>query len=153
LVVADVAPVAYPPVLGAYVAAMRAVDLTRVTRRADADAALVAAVPDAGIRAFLLQNLEGREGRFAWRLNLEALGPGIADISGFPDVAGARPYRGPTLLIRGGRSTYVLPEHRPAIERLLPGAEVVTVEGAGHWLHAERPAEFLHSLFVGLGTG
>jgi esterase len=150
LVVADVAPVAYPPVLGTYVQAMRAVDLDLVTRRAEADAALAPAVPEAGIRAFLLQNLEQRDGRFAWRLNLEALGPGIATISGFPELAGAEPYRGPTRLIRGGRSTYVLPEHGPAIERLLPGAEIVTVEGAGHWLHAERPQAFLELLRPGL---
>ncbi len=151
LVVADVAPVAYPPVLEAYVRAMRAVDLGRVTRRADADAALAPAVPEAGIRAFLLQNLEQREGRFVWRLNLGALGPGIATVSGFPDMAGAEPYPGPTRVIRGGRSTYVLPEHRPAIGRLLPAAEIVTVEGAGHWLHAERPQAFLDLLRPGVG--
>ena len=43
----------------------------------------------------------------------------------------------------GGRSHYIQPEHRPLIERLFPNAEHVVIAGAGHWPHAQRPAEFL----------
>src|SRR4051812_2005774 len=57
LVVVDIAPVANPPNLLAYVKAMRAADLAGVTRRGEVDAALAEAVPNAAERGFLLQNL------------------------------------------------------------------------------------------------
>src|SRR2546427_9673635 len=57
LIVVDVAPAAYPPVLAAYARALREVDLTGVTRRSEADARLAGAILDPADRAFLLQNL------------------------------------------------------------------------------------------------
>lgn len=147
LCIVDIAPVAYPPGLETYVAAMQAIDPARLARRAEADAALAPAVPDPGIRAFLLQNLETRDGRLAWRPNLAALATAMPIIRGFPaPPSDTAPYAGPTLVVRGERSDYVLPEHEPAIRRLFPKAELRTVQGAGHWVHAERPQDFLATL-------
>lgn len=146
LVVADIAPVAYPPALETYIEAMRAVDLARVDRRDQADAALAPAVPEPGIRSFLLQNLERREGRFAWRLNLEALARAMPAIRGFPDLSTAEPFQAPCCFIRGARSDYVRDEHLPLIRALFPTATLRTVEGAGHWVHAEQPQGFLAAL-------
>jgi pimeloyl-ACP methyl ester carboxylesterase len=36
--------------------------------------------------------------------------------------------------------------HRAGIERLFPRAEFEVIEEAGHWVHAERPADFLEAL-------
>ena len=63
LVVADMAPVAYEHSQIGYVRAMQAVDLAAVARRADADAALAAAVPEPALRAFFLQSLALGAGR------------------------------------------------------------------------------------------
>jgi pimeloyl-ACP methyl ester carboxylesterase len=65
------------------------------------------------------------------------------ELLGFPPPAPDAAYLGPTLFIAGDRSRYIRPEHRPLIERLFPNAEQVAIAGAGHWPHAERPAEFL----------
>jgi esterase len=151
LVVVDIAPVAYRHGFEGYINAMLAVDVDRLTRRAEADAALTPAVPDPSVRAFLLQNLEQRDGRFAWRPNLQALLAGMGTITGVPDLPGARPYRGPCCFIRGARSDYVRDEHLPRIRALFPSAEVRTIEGAGHWVHAERPQAFLEALTGCLG--
>ncbi len=62
LIVIDIAPVAYAHSHRDYIEAMRSLDATALARRAQADAALSAAVPDAGVRAFLLQNLVQRDG-------------------------------------------------------------------------------------------
>jgi esterase len=147
LVVVDIAPVAYGPGLDGLLKAMRALDLGGMTRRAQADAALAPAVPDRSVRAFLVQNLEQRDGSLAWRVNLDALLAAMPVIRGFPDTPGARPFAGTTCLIRGERSDYVrLPEHEPAIRRLFPAAELHTVAGAGHWVHAEQAGAFLEVL-------
>jgi pimeloyl-ACP methyl ester carboxylesterase len=146
LVVVDIAPVAYGPGLDELLAAMRALDLGRMTRRAEADAALSAAVPDRSVRAFLVQNLEQRPEGLAWRVNLDVLLPAMPVIRGFPEMPVVRPFAGPTCFIHGERSDYVRPEHEPAIRQLFPAAELHTVAGAGHWVHAERTEAFLAAL-------
>src|SRR3712207_9040596 len=76
LAVVDIAPVEYPLSGGrtddpdeeaspfaAFIAAMRAMDLDRLGTRADADAALRAAVPSRMVRSFLLRSEERRVGK------------------------------------------------------------------------------------------
>jgi esterase len=143
LLVVDVAPVAYADTFGRFIEAMRRVDLAALQRRADADLQLQAAVPDAVLRNFLLQNLVKTDAGLVWRVNLEALAANMDELVGFPAPAEGAAYLGPTLFIAGERSRYIQPEHRPLIERLFPNAEHVVIADAGHWPHAERPAEFL----------
>jgi pimeloyl-ACP methyl ester carboxylesterase len=144
LVVADIAPVRYATGLESYVEAMRAVPLRAGLTRREADAALVGAVPEAGIRAFLLQNLRfDREGPPRWRLALEAIGAAMPVIAGFDGIPEGARYNGPVLVIAGERSRYIRPEHHARFRMLFPRAEFATVPGAGHWVHAENPAGFL----------
>lgn len=144
LVVVDVAPAAYPPTLRAYAEAMLAIDLGRAKRRADVDAQLAGLVPEAPIRAFLLQNLVAGDGGFRWRLNLSVIAREMDALSGFPEVDGV--YEGPCLFVRGERSDYVQPRHEQRIQTLFPRAEIATVAGAGHWVHAEQPARFIETV-------
>lgn len=141
LVVADIAPVAHPPVLRPYVAAMRAVPLRPGLARREADAALAGAVPQPAIRAFLLQNLRFEGDPPSWRLNLDAIAAAMPEIEGFPDLAG--PYAGPVLVLAGARSDYVRPEHHALIRALFPAVRFATVPRAGHWVHSENPEGFL----------
>lgn len=146
LVVVDIAPVAYRGSFRAYVDAMMGMDPTRITRRSDADALLADTVPDPGVRQFLLQNLVLGEGEPRWRLNLAVLGAEMDRMGGAlsPDLGA--PYAGPALFLGGGASPYLRPEHEPAIRDLFPNAEIDAIDGAGHWVHAEKPAEFLARL-------
>jgi esterase len=142
LLVADIAPVPYPPRQARIVDAMRAVPLRPSLSRRDADAALLAeGVQDPATRAFLLQNLRFEGGAPAWRCGLDEIAAAMAEIEGFPDFASR--YEGPTLFLLGERSDYVQPEHRPRVRELFPAARFLTLRGTGHWLHAEKPEEFL----------
>ncbi len=141
LIVADIAPVAYPPHLRAIAEAMAALPLTPGMTRAQADAALSDAVPDAGMRAFLMQNL--RIGAApTWRIGLSEIIAGFADIGAWDARTDAR-YEGPTLFVAGANSNYIKPQHRPVIRSLFPRARFVTLKNAGHWLHADNPDGFV----------
>jgi len=140
LVVADIAPVAYAHSQRPLVEAMRGMDLAGLDGRAAADARLAARVEDRGVRAFLLQSLDLRADPPRWRLNLDALAAQMDRIMGWPEDLGGR-FAGPALFIAGGASDYVRPEHRGAVEARFPAARFAAIPGAGHWLHAEKPAE------------
>jgi pimeloyl-ACP methyl ester carboxylesterase len=95
---------------------------------------------------FLLQNLLRENDAWRWRLNLDALLGNMPALQDFPvDGEGDR-YGGPVLFVRGERSDYVAESHRPAVERLFPAAEIVTIGGAGHWVHADQPVQFLNAI-------
>jgi len=141
LIVADIAPVPYPPHLCDTATAMEGLPLVPGMTRAQADAALAVAVPDAGMRAFLLQNL--RLGAApAWRIGIAEIVAGFADIEAWDAPADAR-YAGPTLFMASATSNYIKPEHRSVIRALFPSARFVTLKNAGHWLHADNPSGFV----------
>ena len=149
LCVVDIAPVDYrgSTEFSAYVAAMRGLDLEAVHRRSDADEALTEAVPDRTVRDFLLQNLRRDGEGWRWQVDLEGLGGGLDTISGWPAQALAgRTFTGPVLWVAGGESRYVQPEHAAAMEELFPRHRKVTIKGAGHWVHAEKPDVFVEVL-------
>jgi len=147
LIVADIAPVPYDHGNFAdFIRAMQAIDLGSLHRRAEADEALKAAVPDPVVRTFLLLNLVGGADGFCWRPDLDALLHGLPDTLDWPVALDQYQYVGPTLFLTGALSDYVQPAHRSRIESLFPLVRYETVLAAGHWLHAEKPAAFLESV-------
>ncbi|SFO31628.1 Pimeloyl-ACP methyl ester carboxylesterase [Geodermatophilus obscurus] len=166
LVVVDIAPVEYPLTggrtddpdeeaspFGAFIAAMRAVDLAALRTREDADRALREAVPSTMVRSFLLQSLvregpvtDADSGRWRWRLNLELLERDLGELRGFPDPPTGAVYEGPVLWIAGANSTYVLPDDRARMDELFPRTRLVKVRDAGHWVHSEQPEVFLRTV-------
>jgi esterase len=153
LVVVDIAPVAYSHHFRPIIDGMRAVDLSHVTRRGEVEAQLRATVPETGVRQFLLQNLERRDGTLRWRLNLDALDRGMDELMGFPAMRDEIRYDGPTLFLSGTRSGYVLPQHRPVIRARFPRARFAAIRDAGHWVHAERPTAFVQTVAAFLRGG
>lgn len=143
LVVVDIAPVTYAHTFAPYIRAMRAAPLASARRRADVEQALQAAVADPRVRAFLMQNLEGSPGHYRWRPNLAVLGAAMDDILAFPPLPEGTRYAEPALFLYGEDSDYVRPAHAAAIAALFPRHRLQAVAGAGHWVHADRPAEFV----------
>ncbi len=140
LILADIAPVSYPPRHDTIIAALKAVDLPALTSRTDADKQLATNIKEAGVRQFLLKSLDKDGEQFAWRFNLKALAQNYAELIAAPLADGQ--YNGPVLFIKGGDSDYILPEHKPRIMQLFPNAQAKIIQGTGHWLHAEKPAAF-----------
>ncbi len=140
VLVADIAPIPYPPHFRGPGAAMLALPLVPGLTRVAASAQLAAAIPDDALRAFLLQGLDLADPP-VWRIGLAEIMRNLTDIESWDVPPGAR-YDGPTLFLAAGRSDYVTETARPAIRALFPAARFATLKDAGHWLHADQPAAF-----------
>ena len=146
LVVADIVPVSVPDELSPYVEAMQRVNFESVSRRSDADGQLAEWIPEAGVRAFLLQNLEATGDRFDWQVNLSAVAASVPALLDFPQVSSRREYAARTLFIRGDASSFVRDEHLGRIRELFPNVTVRTLRNAGHWLHVDQPDAFTETV-------
>jgi pimeloyl-ACP methyl ester carboxylesterase len=150
LCVVDVSPVSTAEISSfeGYVDAMRSIDLTRLSDRASAEAQLAAHIPEAQIRSFLLQNLRREQppaSGWRWQMNLELMGDELREMGSWPALDAA-PYPGPVLWLAGSESSYIQPAFAPAMRALFPRVQLVTVKGAGHWLHSDQPAVFLATM-------
>ena len=125
--------------------AMMKLDLSKIESREDADQALATSIGSERIRSFLLKNLRRENGGgFQWRINLEAISNNLEAIFEGMDreaIAARDGITGfPALFISGGNSEYIRTTDLQLIRDIFPTAEVVSVPGAGHWVHAEQPA-------------
>ncbi|NXI37258.1 ABHDB protein, partial [Galbula dea] len=147
LISVDISPVSTAPVseFFAYISAMKSVKipdgLSRSAARQLADDQLRSVVQLPQLRQFLLTNLVEMEGRYVWRVNLEAISHHLADIMNFPVFH--KPYLGPALFLGGSKSPYISSEDYPEIHRLFPKADVQYIEGAGHIVHQDKFEEFI----------
>jgi esterase len=73
-------------------------------------------------------------------MNLPVIRKSYGDLRTWPSF-GAGTFPEPTLLIWGTESPYVTDEDRDAFMETFPLARFAGIE-AGHWLHADNPAEF-----------
>ena len=110
-------------------------------------------MPSETVRGFLLQNLRREGDDWRWQPNLEVLGEELAEVTGWPAeaLAGLAPYDGPVLWVAGGDSGYITEEVTDEMGRWFPTNRRVTIKGAGHWVHSQRPEVFVEVLRRFLG--
>ncbi len=143
LIVVDISPaghqVGYHQII---FEALEQVPLEQITRRSEADAYLKNYIPNFAIRQFLLKGLawNSQEQKFEWRFNLPVLRKEYQKI--LAEVPFKKPFQKPTLFVKGNRSDYITEAYIPLIKKYFPGAEIVGIPNAGHWVHAEAFEEF-----------
>ncbi len=119
--------------------------------RAGADQLLADISPSMDVRNLLIQNLRLGD-HPGWSIGLREIVDSMPFIEGWPEAMSALRYDGPSLFVAGENSPYLQLKHLKTMDKLFPPHKLIVVEGAGHWLHAEKPAEFLQivSEFIGL---
>lgn len=145
LIVVDIAPKYYPPHHGDILKALNAVDFNVVKNRKDAEALLSEYISDMGTKQFLLKNIYWKEdGLLAWRFNLEVITKKIETVG--QETPNYSTCNTPTLFIKGERSKYILEPDLQEIRTLFPFSEIKSIDGAGHWVHAEKPTDFFETV-------
>ena len=69
--------------------------------------------------------------------NLQELNKGVFSVQQFTR---------PTLFLRGENSEYIQLKDEKLIFELLPNSKIITIPGAGHWVHADDPVEVTHQI-------
>lgn len=140
LIVADIAPVAYPAHHQKIIEGLLAINATPPTHRKAADEMLAHYVETLGVRQFLLRNLVQDGDVVRLKCNIENIANCYPDI--MKAYEGGNHFDGETLFIKGGDSDYITAEHREIIVKLFPNSRAKIISGAGHWLHAEKTIAF-----------
>lgn len=141
LVVVDIAPRAYAPHHQQILEALCGLELGSYRDRRQIEEALAQAVPDLGVRRFLLKSLSrDASGALRWKLGLEEIRENYPRLN--EALAGGGSWNGPCLFVRGENSDYVSEGDQAVIKGLFPAARIHSIPGAGHWVHADAPDQF-----------
>src|SRR5690606_22063636 len=138
IVIVDMGMKQYPIHHDTIVEALKSVPVDEITSRPEAEDYLKKHISEAGIRLFLLKNLNRKkDGGYNWRFNLPVLEKEMTKIvAGLPEDHSEVE----ALFIYGTHSNYIRNEDMPQLKDVFPNARFESLE-AGHWLHAEKPAE------------
>jgi len=140
-VVVDMGIKSYPMYHQELIAAMKSVPLEDFKARSQVNTYLLDLIPEEGVRQFLLKNLYWIEkGKLAWRMNLSILEQAMGKIL---EALPEQEVLNSSLFVRGGNSNYILDADMTGIEEHFLDVEFVTIDGSGHWVHAEAMDEFL----------
>lgn len=145
MIVADMGIKEYRPHHEEIFKGLLAVDIEHCESRREAEERLSVHVQEEGTKQFLLKNMYWKEpGKLAWRFNLPVLYNTRHEVV---KAIPAEKINVETLFLKGGKSNYVPETDFESIRELVPHSRFVTIENAGHWLHAEAPQEFMsHTL-------
>lgn len=141
IVVADIAARAYVPHHGPVFDALLATRPSDASGRDEVEQALNESLNnDPVLVPFLMKGLHrSKSGGFAWRFNVPVLEAALTDVVGQIDL-GVNTL--PALFVRGSESDYVSDDDLELLESQFLHMDHHTIDGAGHWLHAQNPDEF-----------
>lgn len=141
LIIVDISPKYYAPHHQQIMEGLATLEKAQLSSRTDAEELLKQFIKDDGTRLFLLKNLYWKtKGELALRLNLEVLKDNIEEVG--KALPSKTHFENPTLFIKGEKSGYITKDDEKSILHHFPTAEIVSIPGAGHWVHAEKMSEF-----------
>jgi len=152
LVVVDIAPSAYGDQHSNVFNAMNTADVQHANTRQEVETVLRQKLEnDETTVQFLLKSLSrDKEGKhFEWKFNVDSLVRNYPNI--MEPVYSAHPFTGDTLFIKGEISNYINVSNYPDINELFPHHQISEIKDAGHWVHADKPGEFVAEVMKFLG--
>lgn len=146
IIVVDIAPKLYLPHHQTILAAFHSVNLAAITTRKEAEECMMPFISNVGVRQFLLKNLDRVDGAsFQWKMNLPVIEKNIEMVG---QALGEGVFEGKAYFIGGGSSDYIQRGDRALIIQHFPKAKIASIKDAGHWVHAEKPEQFMDVLIA-----
>ena len=144
LIIVDIGPKAYQAGHDIIFKALKSVPIDEVQSRQEVEEVISEYIPEAGVRLFLMKNLQRRkEGGFRWKMNLDLLHRDYPNIIAAIETNGEVDVE--SLFIYGTNSKYIQEGEPEQIGKIFTNAKFAPIE-AGHWIHAEKPAELLQQV-------
>jgi len=146
LIIADISPKEYPLHHQDILKALSSLDFNKIHTRKKADEVISTYIKSPGVRQFLLKNLFWVEkGKLGLRINLPVLIKHIEEVGKalYEDAV----FYEETLFLKGENSNYIEIQDEFLIKKQFPNSEIITIQNAGHWLHAENPTDFCAEVF------
>lgn len=141
LVVADMSPVHYKAHdHESEFAALKAVDLTTITSRREADQQMAFYIDNPQVRQFLLKSLVKNDLQWHWQFAVDYLEKHYPSIIDWPFYC--EQYQNPVLILKGQLSDYIQSAYQSAFSTHFTQLDFKVIAQAGHWLHAEKPQLF-----------
>lgn len=159
LIVADISPVEYSPdKTNDMMQTMNRMNLSALKNREELQQMIQMATKDIMLQKLILKNISKHGiSNFFWKPDMESITKNLQEVynfnwRGFKNndsepilsdcICEKAGFNKETLFIKGGNSPYISENHYLEIAALFPQSKIVTIEDAGHWLHAEKPSEF-----------
>jgi len=125
--------------------AMLDLNFDKLKTRKEVEQQLELTIKNKQVLQLLTKNLYwADQTRLAWKLNIEGINNNIDEV--FKKITSNIPFTKPTLFIKGALSDYIKEEDLVLIKSLFPNFMLSTIENAGHWVHADKPAVFLKTV-------
>ncbi|HLG34633.1 MAG TPA: alpha/beta fold hydrolase [Bacteroidia bacterium] len=149
LIIVDMAPKAYPVLHASILSVLNELNRSTPFTRNKAEQLLFRRIHDAATVKFLLKNLYWKTDTkggiaLAFRFNLKVITAKIKNMGN--EISFPHTIKIPSLFVRGEKSDYLSEGDLAAIKKKFPKAKLVTVDNAGHWVHAENPDGFLSEI-------
>ncbi len=96
------------------------------------------------LRRIVLKNILKTSDSFQWKVYFKPLIKLFDKES--EAIATDQVFEKETLFIRGGNSDYILDSDIAMIKEHFPNSEIKTIEGASHWVQADKPLEFIKTV-------
>ncbi|CAH1800543.1 unnamed protein product [Owenia fusiformis] len=150
LIIEDISPRVSPvlEVYPAYMSAMQEITFDNTVPLSQIRKFVVehleSVVPDAMTREFIATNIKETQDEIHWGINLDTIDRCFEKIADFPKFTNC--FQGDTLFIAGRNSQHIRKIDFPLIKQLFPESRVEYIEDAGHWVHVEKPREFMKAV-------
>jgi pimeloyl-ACP methyl ester carboxylesterase len=145
LIIVDMAAREYPAHHAKVLEALHNVNFDKIGTRKEAEAVLGEHITDFGTKQFLLKNIywkEDADKKMGWRFNLKVITENYDQIrAAVPDFRSETP----AIIIKGENSDYLSEDDIVDYKNRFQNCDFVSIAGAGHWVHAEKPKEFFEA--------
>lgn len=145
LAVIDIGPGKNPDRHDSIFNALASIEINTVVSRKEVEATLSSYIQDIAVLRFIMKNLaREKKGGFRWKMNFPLLKDRFEDILA-PVII--EKIVTPTIFVKGEYSDYLDEYQLKIIKEHFENYSFQEIQGAGHWVHADKPDDFFQTIF------